>query len=299
MTVTEHLLSTTELEQLQWRILEHHRLSRHVVAAPFAGWQTSVFRGRGMELEEVRAYQPGDDVRRMDWRATARTGRPVVKVFREERNRSLFLLVDRGPAMRFGTRGELKAARAARVAAILAFSALTGHDSVAGIVVEEQERFFSQARHLEGVLPLLRAACAPLPEDSQAVAAETLLEQIDRAAERGSLICLVSDFAQWREEHLPLLLNLAARHDVLALRIVDPGEEELPDAGKLRIVSPATGRTCVIDTSDEQLRARYANAMADRSDALERLFKRAGIVLHRIYTHRDVLREMENIELLT
>lgn len=296
--MTEPLLSTTELEQLQWRILERRRLPRHAVAAPFAGQQTSVFRGRGMELEEVRAYQPGDDVRRMDWRATARTGRPVVKVFREERSRGLFLLVDRGPAMRFGTRGELKAARAARVAAILAFSALAGHDSVAGIVMENQERFFSPARRLEGVLPLLRAACAPLPESSPAVAAETLLEQIDRAAERGSLICLVSDFAQWRGEHLPLLLNLTAHHDVLALRIVDPGEEELPEAGKLRIVSPATGRMCVIDTADEQLRARYASAMADRSAALERLFRRAGIALHQIYTHRDVLHEMESLELL-
>ncbi|MDX1251480.1 MAG: DUF58 domain-containing protein [Gammaproteobacteria bacterium] len=297
--MTEPLLSTTELEQLQWRVLERRRLSRHAVAAPFAGQQTSVFRGHGMELEEVRAYQPGDDVRRMDWRATARTGRPVVKVFREERSRGLFLLVDRGPAMRFGTRGELKAARAARVAAILAFSALAGRDSVAGIVAGGGEEFFPPARNLEGTLALLRAACAPLPEEYKPLPIERLIEQSRRAAERGASICLISDFARLHEHHVPPLIRLATRHNVLAVRIVDPGEEELPNAGKLRIISPATGRICVIDTSDATLRARYAKAMAERSAALENLFRRAGIALHQIHTHRDVLQEMENLDLPT
>lgn len=293
MTVNDSLLSTTELEQLQWRVLERRSLSRHAVAAPFAGRQISAFRGRGMELEEVRAYQPGDDVRRMDWRATARTGRPVVKVFREERSRGLFLLIDRSPAMRFGTRGELKAARAARVAAILAFSALAGRESVAGIVAGDREEFFPPVRTLEGTLALLRAACAPLIEGYASLAIERLIEQSGRAAERGSSICLIGDFAQWHEQHVPPLMQLATRHEVLAVRVIDPGEEELPNAGKLRIVSPTTGRTGIVDTADPKLRHRYAQMMAERAAALEALFMRAGIALRRVYTHRDIFEQME------
>ncbi len=290
------LLTTEDLEQLQLKTLERGQSSRHVVASPLVGQQPSVFRGRGMELEDVRAYQTGDDVRRMDWRATARSGKPIMKVFREERSRELFLVIDRGPGMRFGTRGELKAARAARVAALLAFSALAAREPVAGIVVDDREQLFSPARRLEGVLTLLRAACAPLPESHSVVAVEALLEQIDRAAERGSLICLISDFAQWRGEHLPLLLHLAARHNVLALRIIDPGEEALPDAGKIRVVSPATGTACVVDTSDTALRTRYAKTMANRSAALGGLFGQAGITLRQVHTHRDILQEMDGLD---
>ncbi|MEQ6340792.1 MAG: DUF58 domain-containing protein [Gammaproteobacteria bacterium] len=296
MTNSTPLLTTEDLEQLQLQTLERGKPSRHVVASPLAGQQPSVFRGRGMELEDVRAYQTGDDVRRMDWRATARSGKPIMKVFREERSKELFLVIDRGPGMHFGTRGELKAARAARVAALLAFSALAAREPVAGIVVDNREQFFPPARHLEGVLALLLAACAPLPESPSTIAVETLLEQIDRTAERGSLICLISDFAQWREEHLPLLLHLTARHKVLALRIVDPGEEELPDAGKIRVVLPATGTMCVVDTSDAALRTRYAKAMAERAAALEGLFRYAGIALRPVHTHRDVLQEMDSLD---
>ncbi len=296
MTGSTPLLTTADLQELQLKTLERGQPSRHVVTSPLAGQQPSVFRGRGMELEDVRAYQTGDDVRRMDWRATARSGKPIMKVFREERSRELFLVIDRGPGMHFGTRGELKAARAARVAALLAFSALAAREPVAGIVVDDREQFFPPARRLEGVLTLLRAACAPLPESHSVVAVEALLEQIDRAAERGSLICLISDFAQWRGEHLPLLLHLAARHKVLALRIVDPGEEDLPNAGKIRVASPATGTVCVIDTSDAALRTRYAKEMADRSAVLEGLFRRAGITLRQVYTHRDILQEMDGLD---
>ncbi len=296
MTGPTPLLTTADLQELQLKTLERGQSSRHVVTSPLAGQQPSVFRGRGMELEDVRAYQTGDDVRRMDWRATARSGKPIMKVFREERSRELFLVIDRGPAMRFGTRGELKAARAARVAALLAFSALAAREPVAGIVIDDREQFFPPARRLEGVLTLLRAACAPLPESHSVVAAETLLEQIDRAAARGSLICLISDFAQWREEHLPLLLHLTARHKVLALCIVDPGEEDLPDAGKIRVASPTTGTICIVNTSDAALRIRYAKAMADRTALLEGLFRRAGITLRRVYTHRDVRQEMAGLD---
>lgn len=303
-TTTEHglsgtaeqvLLSTAELEQLQFKILEHTRHSRHRATSPVIGQHPSVFRGHGMELEDMRAYQAGDDVRYMDWRATARSGKPIMKVFREERSQGLFLMIDRRPSMHFGTRGELKAVSAARSAAILAFSALAMRDSVAGMVVESDEQFFPGARDINNVLQLLRAASAPLTPlpmaDRHTAIMSTLLAQIDRAAHRGASICLISDFKDLRAEHVPALLHLTASHEVLAVQIIDPGEETLPDAGKLRMASPG-GELFVVDTADAGLRTRYAQAMAKQHADLAQLFSRTGISLQRLYTHKDTFEQL-------
>ena len=288
------LLSTADLEQLQFRILEQPRRSTHRAASPILGQRPSVFRGHGMELEDVRAYQAGDDVRHMDWRATARSGKPIMKIFREERSQGLFLMIDRRPAMHFGTRGELKAATAARSAAILAFSALAARDRVAGMVVEDDEKFFPGARDINNVLQLLRAASAPLHTGGQRTAPMgTLLAQIDRAAGRGASVCLISDFKDMRAEHMPLLLQLTASHEVMALQIIDPAEEMLPDAGKLRMTAP-NHETFVIDTADAGLRARYAQAMAKQHADLARLFARTGISLQCLYTHKDTFEQLSS-----
>lgn len=291
------LLTTAELEQLQFRTLEHGLRSRHRATSPILGQRPSLFRGQGMELEDVRAYQAGDDVRYMDWRATARSGKPIMKVFREERSQGLFLMIDRRPSMGFGTRGELKAATAARVAAILAFSAVAARDLVAGMVVDGSEKFFSGVRGAANALPLLRAASAPFINTHVAqkiVAMHSLLEQIDRAAGRGASVCLISDFKDMRAEHAPLLLQLAAHHEVLALRIVDPAEEVLSNAGKLRMALP-TGEIFVIDTSDANIRARYADAMAKHTASLAQLFERVGIALWQVHTHKDAFAQLESI----
>lgn len=306
------LLSIADLEQLQSKALERKLRSRHRATSPIIGQRPSGFRGHGMELEDVRAYQAGDDVRYMDWRATARSGKPIMKVFREERTQGLFLMIDRRPSMHFGTRGELKAVTAARSAAILAFSALGMGDSVAGMVVENaapahpcahrtwascpaDEKFFPGARDINNVLQLLRAASAPLAAlpiaDRHTVIMSTLLAQIDRAAARGASVCLISDFKDLRAEHVPALLQLTANHEVLAVQIIDPGEETLPDAGKLRMASPG-GELFVVDTADAGLRTRYAQAMAKQHADLDQLFSRTGISLQRLYTHKDTFEQL-------
>ena len=291
------LLSTTELEQLQFKTLQHNLRSRHRTTSPIIGQRPSVFRGHGMELEDVRAYQSGDDVRHMDWRATARSGKPIMKVFRDERSQGLFLMIDRRPSMHFGTRGELKAVTAARSAAILAFSALAARDPVAGMIVESTEKFFPGARNINNVLQLLRAASAPLTPllmaDKHTVTMSTLLAQIDRAAGRGASIYLISDFKDLRAEHMPLLLQLTASHEVIALQIIDPAEETLSDAGKLRMTSPS-GELFVVDTTDAGLRTRYAQAMAKQHADLAQLFARTGISLQRLYTHKDTFEQLSS-----
>lgn len=290
------LLSTTELEQLQFKTLHHNLRSRHRATSSLIGQRPSIFRGHGMELEDRRAYQAGDDLRYMDWCATARSGKPIMKVFREERTQGLFLMIDRRPSMHFGTRGELKAATAARSAAILAFSALAARDTVAGMVVENDEKFFPGARDINNVLQLLRAASAPLLMDHTHTATMgTLLAQIDRAVGRGASVCLISDFKDLRAEHIPLLLQLTASHEVIALQILDPAEEMLPDAGKLRMTAP-NGGIFVIDTADTELRARYAQAMKEQHFDLAQLFARTGISLQRLYTHKDTFEQLASHE---
>ena len=247
----------------------------------------------------MRAYQAGDDVRHMDWRATARSGKPIMKVFREERSQGLFLMIDRRPSMHFGTRNELKAVTAARSAAILAFSALAARDSVTGMVVESDEKFFPGTRDINNVLQLLRAASAPLAPllmaDKYTVTMNTLLAHTIATAGRGAAVCLISDFKDLRAEHIPALLQLTASHEVLALQIIDPAEETLSDTGKLRMISPS-GELFVVDTADAGLRTRYAQAMAKQHADLAQLFARTGISLQRLYTHKDTFEQLSSHE---
>ena len=296
MTPTSNtpLLTLAELEQLQRQTLQRRRASRRVVATPWAGPARSIFRGRGMELDDLRAYQPGDDVRHMDWRATARSGRPMSKVFREERQRLLHLVIDRGPSMHFGTRVETKAATAARAAAILAFSALAQQEQVAGTVLDgAREQHYAPARNLSGVLPLLRAACAA-PDTAARASLDwsALLKSLQGQITRGTTLCLLSDLYGMDETQRAALWRLAAHCELVVLRVVDPAEEQLPDAGRLRLTA-GDGRVHLIDSGDAALRARYAAAMAQRAAALTRLCHETGVRLHTLHTHRDVFGQIQ------
>lgn len=288
------LLSLAELEALQRRTLQRRRAPRRPVGGRWSGAALSPFRGRGMELDDVRAYQSGDDVRHLDWRATARSGRPMTKVFREERQRQLYLVVDRGAAMHFGTRVETKAATAARAAAILAFSALAHHEHVAGLVLDgAAERAFAPARRLDGVLPLLYAAAAA-PRAAAAVNWAALWDRLHHTVDRGATLCVVSDLAGVDEAQRGALWRLAARCELVLLHVIDPAEEALPAAGRLRLTA-GDGRSHVIDSGDPALRARYAAVMAERHARLRRLCLGVGAGLQRLYTHRDPLEQIEGL----
>lgn len=289
------LLTIAELEQLQRQTLQFQARQRRPVASRYAGPVVSLFRGRGMELEDLRAYQPGDDVRHMEWRATARSGRPITKVFREERQRLVYLVVDRGPTMAFGTRREIKAATAARVTALLAFSAVARQERVAGLVVNgDDEQDFPATRTLDGALPLLRAAIAPLAMTPSKSVAFASLEKLDRAVERGSSIYLISDFHHFDQRQQPVLHHLAERCEITAVHIVDPAEEQLSAVGRTRFRAP-DGKLYVVDTDDPRLRERYAAVMAGRAAALQRLLHGAGVMRVRVSTHDDTLIQLDQL----
>jgi len=289
------LLTITELEDLQRHTLQYQARQRRPVASRYAGPVVSLFRGRGMELEDLRAYQPGDDVRHMEWRATARSGRPITKVFREERQRLVYVVVDRGPTMAFGTRHEIKAATAARVAALLAFSAVARQERVAGLVVDgDGEQAFPATRTLDGALHLLRAVIAPLADSSSSHFALAALERLERGVERGSSLYLISDFEQFDERQQPVLRHLAERCELTAVHIVDPAEEQLSAIGRTRFRSP-DGKLYVVDTDDPRLRERYAAVMAERNAALQRRLLGAGVNVIRIHTHDDAVSRLDQL----
>jgi uncharacterized protein (DUF58 family) len=216
-------------------------------------------------------------------------------VFREERQRLVYMVIDRGHTMAFGTRREIKAATAARVAALVAFSAVARQERVAGLIVNgDGEQDFPATRTLDGVLRLLRAAIAPLATAPSTNSVCAALERLDRAAERGSSIYLVSDFHHFDERQQPVLRHLAERCELTAVHIVDPAEEQLSAVGRTRFRAP-DGRLYVVDTDDARLRERYAAAMAERSAALQRLMHGASVAVVRIHTHDDVLSRLDQL----
>lgn len=291
------LLSTSELERLQQVVLQRRTHQQRPLDTPYAGAFLSLHRGHGMELHDTRPYQAGDDIRHMDWRATARSGKPTSKVFIAERQRSLFLVIDRRAPMQFGSRVELKATTAARGAAILAFSAIATRERVGGVVLDNEARFFPSTQTLDGVLPLLKAAAAPLPSTPthSSIDLKKLFEQITHATDRGSSLILISDLYDLEQRHQPSLLDLATRLEPLALCVVDPAEEQLEACGKIRVASPS-GETVVIDSDDSRLRDAYASAMKQKRTALQQLCARSQIPLHPLYTDRDTLQQLVQLQ---
>jgi uncharacterized protein (DUF58 family) len=294
------LLDIAELERLQQLALQYRGRGRRTRQAPGPGKHHSLARGQGMELHDVRPYQPGDDIRSLDWRATARSGRPVTRIFVEEHARRLFLLVDRRPGMMFGTRRELKAATAARVAALLAFTALAEREAVAGLVLDEPVQHYLPARTVEGVLPLLRHAAAAPPSPGSAPRAPAPLRDatqgsIMRQSAAGAMVYLIGDFADVADGQATLADYLPASERVhaVAIRIVDAAEQELPAAGPLRLAAPAGGPPVFVDTADAELRRRYRARMAARDAALHAACARHNVPLHTISNRLELLPQLE------
>ena len=257
-----------------------------------SGGHLSPYKGRGVEFDESRLYQPGDDLRTIDWRVTARTGKPHTKVFREERNRPVFVWLDLRRPMLFATRGAYKGVRAAEIAALIAWSAVANGDRLGGLV-------FSEAEHHELRPSLGRRAAlrlfqkiasdsfwdsgvrAAVPETD----ADRALVRLTRVARPGSLIFLLSDFRRLGADPERNLRELAGHCDLVLVHVFDPVEAELPPPGRYRVVSG--GRTLAIETSNEALRRKYRDRFAARVEALRSLARLPGIHLIECPTHAD------------
>ncbi|HZF28621.1 MAG TPA: DUF58 domain-containing protein [Gammaproteobacteria bacterium] len=264
------------------------------VRAVGTGGHLSPYKGRGVEFDESRPYQPGDDLRTIDWRVTARTGKPHTKVFREERNRPVFVWLDLRRPMMFATRGAFKGVRATEMAALIAWSATANGDRLGGLV-------FSEGAHHEvrpglgmrSALRFFRTICADafwapesLPEAD--ADAERALLRLTRVARPGSLIFLLSDFRRLGPDHERHLRQLAGHCDLVLVQFFDPVEAELPPPGRYRIQS--AGRSFAIDTGNEATRTRYEQRFAERRAQLAALARAPGVHWIDCATDADVRR---------
>ncbi len=250
-----------------------------LVTDVFAGQYHSVFKGRGMEFDEVRAYQPGDDVRAIDWNVTARTGTPHIKKFVEEREMTVMVLVDASPSCRFATVRELKSRLAAELAAALSFSAIRNNDKIGlAIFTDTVEKFIPPRKGRRHVLRIIREVLCFSPQGKGTDIAAAL-EFMTKVVTRRSVCFVISDFLEaspgpdGRPRFARAMGIANNRHDVIAVTLNDPRERELTPCGLLELEDAETGERAVIDTMDQGVRAAYANAAADRLAARDRFFR--------------------------
>jgi uncharacterized protein (DUF58 family) len=237
----------------------------HLVSDLFAGQYQSVFKGRGIEFAEVRLYQPGDDVRTIDWNVSARTGVPHVKRYAEERELTVMLLVDASASTRFGSVRQLKSALAAELSAVLAFSAISNNDKVGLVVFTDRiELALRPRKGTHHVLRVIRSVLTHQPAGHGTDIAAAL-EHLERVTKRRSVVFVVSDFLDPRGKRA---LRIAARrHDVIAVVLEDPREATLPPVGLVELEEAETGARWVVDTGDRRVREAFADAaVAARTD---------------------------------
>lgn len=270
--------------------------SHHPVNSVLAGLYASMFRGQGMNFEEVREYREGDEIRNMDWRVTARTGVPHLKIFREERQRSVILCVDMGEHMKFGTRNCFKSVQAARTAALLGWAAQINRDRVGGILFGHAEclRYYRPSIERRGLWRILRGLtehCSEANNDYDPML--RALDKLKHNAPTGSLIMLVADLNRSPQSLERHLLQLSQRHDLALFAIDDPAEWELPTMGRM-IFSGRDGQRVEINTDSPEGRARYQQEWESRRQSLQTLCKRLGIPLIAISTADDVHHTLVN-----
>ncbi len=240
-----------------------------------AGQYHSAFKGRGIEFEEVREYRIGDDVRTIDWNVSARYGKPHVKVFREERELTILLMVDLSPSHAFGTQEQLKRELEAEICATLAFSAIRNNDKVGLICFTDRvERFLPPRKGLNHVLRVIRELLYLKPEGRGTNLAEAF-DYLNRTTRRRCVVFLVSDFQAPQFEG-PLRIA-RRRHDVIPITVVDRREIELPDVGLVELMDAETGERIVVDTSSKALRRRFSLGAAADMERREDMFRRMKI----------------------
>jgi uncharacterized protein (DUF58 family) len=246
--------------------------TRTIMESGIVGAYHTVFKGRGMEFAEVREYEPGDDVRTIDWNVTARTGAPHVKKFVEERDLTLLLAIDVSGSQRFGSRFLAKRDFTAELAAVLAFSAVANHDRVGAVLFSDRiESFVPPDRGRKHALRIVRDVLAAEPAGTGTDLAGAL-RFCQRVLKRRGIVAVLSDF-QAKEYERPLGI-LRRRHDVVAMHVWDPAESEVPDVGLVSILDPETGQRRVVDTHDPAAR-RHLRASTLREAA--EVFRRTNV----------------------
>ena len=268
-------MATQTIAEILKKVQRIQIVANRAVDSLMAGHYKSAFRGRGMEFEEVREYQPGDDVRTIDWNVTARAGDAYVKQFREERELTVLFLVDVSASGAFGTRDQSKLELVTEIAALLMFSALRNNDKV-GVVLFAHEviQYFPPRKGKANVLRLIRELLAIVPVHRETDLAAAL-QFLNRVQKRRAVVFLISDFIAETPQRALSATN--RRHDLIAIRVTDPREQSLPDVGLITLEDAETGEVREIDTRHQRVRQLFQK-WAEKQDAdTNDILKRASI----------------------
>lgn len=252
-------------------------LTNRLVDEQLSGEYHSSFKGQGVEFEEVRAYQFGDDVRSIDWNVTAKMSQPYVKRFSEERELTIYFLIDVSGSQIYGSTSHSKAEKAAEIAALLALTAVRNQDKVALVTFSDKiETFVPPRKGIRSVMRIVREVLSSEEKASGATDISTALKFLNGVQKRRAIVFLISDFLN-AGEYERILSASAGHHDLVAVRVFDPAEETLPNVGLIELIDPESGECELVDTSNKFVREGFAAQARAEYDSLKRLLRKSGI----------------------
>lgn len=290
-------MDTTELLKKVRKIeIKTRGLSRNI----FAGEYHSAFKGRGMSFSEVREYQYGDDIRNIDWNVTARFNHPYVKIYEEERELTVMLLIDISNSRVFGSTTQLKKNLITEISAVLSFSAIQNNDKIGVVLFSDKiEKFIPPKKGRKHILRIIRELIEFSPEDSGTDISEAL-KYLTNAIKKRCTAFVISDFFDQDEQTQQLNYEEALRiannkHDVIGLQIYDKRETELPPVGMIHMKDAETGETIWVDTSDKKVRKEYGEWWRQTNQQIKNTFSQAGVDYTSIATGQDYVKPLVNL----
>jgi len=259
--------------------------TRGLVNDLFGGEYHSVFKGRGMAFSEVREYQPGDDIRLIDWNVTARNGSPFIKIFEEERELTVYLLVDISKSGEFGSQNQLKQEFGAEIASVLGFSAIKNNDKVGLILFSNDiEKYVVPKKGKSHVLRVIRELLYNEPKGNK-TSIKNVLDYLLKVAKRKSVVFLISDFID--DDYWASLKIVNRKHDLIGIRLFDPAEKLLPDIGVIKVRDPESGSSFWIDTSNRAEMEKLKTQINSDFDAFNKQAKKIGFDIISVSTNGD------------
>ena len=291
MVTSLNVVTTVETSDVLKKVRKIEIKSRGWSRNIFAGQYHSACKGRGMAFAEVREYQYGDDVRDIDWNVTARFQRPYVKVFEEERELTVMLLIDVSGSLDFGTMRQTKSDMATEIAATLAFSAIQNNDKIGVIFFSDKiEKYIPPKKGRKHILYLIREMLGFHPE-SHRTDVGMAVEYLTRVMKRRCTAFILSDFYD-RKDFLSAMQIANSKHDVAAIQVYDKRAKVLPDVGLVKVRDAETGHDMIIDTSSSKLRHAHTKYWMEREEALRQLFAKSNVDWVSVATDEDYVKAM-------
>lgn len=291
MASSLNVVTTVETSDVLKKVRKIEIKTRGLSRNIFAGQYHSAFKGRGMAFAEVREYQYGDDVRDIDWNVTARFQRPYVKVFEEERELTVMLLIDVSGSLDFGTMRQTKSDMATEIAATLAFSAIQNNDKIGVIFFSDKiEKYIPPKKGRKHILYIIREMLGFHPE-SHRTDVGMAVEYLTRVMKRRCTAFILSDFYD-RKDFLSAMQIANSKHDVAAIQVYDKRAKVLPDVGLVKVRDAETGHDMIIDTSSSKLRHAHTKYWMEREEALRQLFAKSNVDWVSVATDEDYVKAM-------